>query len=492
MKTINLFVACPKDSDNLKSLKEDIKKKCLDLNVYFANTIKEEKEDKKIKVIPVTYDDPERREEVCKQIIKHRADIVLFLFDDVYDKYLLDELEYAVELSIKFHKPEPLVYVKKSNDNSINKDLVKKIAEILAEGGWIIEPFIDSGDLWSKVLDKMERYFNQYYSIRRIQRKAKRRYYILPLLLVISLILGVVFLIKWRNAESKKLLIFGGGSARNYIEDTYLNQDSNIEKDKLIRVKPKLWWYAPMPSADAYRMIAENIINLEDDYKKSLYYPVIISASKADTNSYFRRSLSVDGFRKKGIVIGIHLGNDTLVVYGPKSDSILNSNYIDRLKLDSLILDTTLSVWRTSPNSGTFNAYCNDSICPSLKNRQNMEVFSDKGIIDSIRWIALGSAHYRPTNDTSNMFYSIVKDSSDCVYKPTFIYFVLYKDKKSNNYMLPTAMLEFLDRIHVLNKTFDSNNNPLFVDGQINPIIMTMIKTDTTTMLFDGFHSNKK
>lgn len=62
MKTINLFVACPIDSDNLKSLKEDIKKRCLELNVYFANTIEEDKEDKQIKIIPLTYDDPERRD----------------------------------------------------------------------------------------------------------------------------------------------------------------------------------------------------------------------------------------------------------------------------------------------------------------------------------------------------------------------------------------------------------------------------------------------
>ena len=121
MKTINLFVACPIDSDNLKSLKEDIKKRCLELNAYFANTIEEDKEDKQIKIIPQTYDDPERREEVCKKIIKHRADIVLFLFDGVYDKYLLDELEFAVERSVQFHKPEPLVYINKNNNNPTNK-----------------------------------------------------------------------------------------------------------------------------------------------------------------------------------------------------------------------------------------------------------------------------------------------------------------------------------------------------------------------------------
>lgn len=498
MKTINLFVACPKDSDNLKSLKEDIKKKCRDLNVYFANTIKEEKEDRKIKIIPVTYDAPERREEVCKQIIKHRADIVLFLFDDVYDKYLLDELEFAVERSIKFHKPEPLVYVNKNNDHFTDNDLDKKITEILAEGGWVYEPFYEPVDLWRKVLDKLERYFNQYHSIRRIQRYAKWRYYGLwigSLLLVVSLILGAIFFRNWKKAESKRLLIVGGGSARAYIEDSIFHKQGSLST--------KFWLYAPLPSGDAYRMMAEEVINIQNtDYKSHPYFPIVISAGKAKSDSVFRRTIRPDQFIDKGIVIGMYLGNDYLVAYDGNQaidDSLIGANSTIKAsdlnmiisKQDSLlrVKDTInlISIFTTNNNSGTLNSFRDNgcynivsyiTICDSVKYGR---VFSDIDTLSKCdKWIALGSNYYHPQY-TSNVTPLVVHDNNgDTITKPVYIYFMLYKDKNgdknSPTYILPHATKRFLKSMNMRLTLIDSIQ---YNKG---------LKIDTSTILYDNIY----
>lgn len=532
---INLFVACPQKTSKLRKQKEFIKKKCLESNTDSANEFYNQEELNKdsakeksiVNIKPVTYDDPERREEVSKQIIEHRADIVVFLFDKDYDECLLDELKLAVEQSIKFHKPEPLVYIKKeketgandiANDNDAidnddpNKEIdkFKKVREVLAEGGWRYDPFEDTDDLWNKVKDKIDRYAHSYNSIREIQKLNKKKYYgfriglpFLSLCVILSVVFGIIFYRNWKNAESKKLLIFGGGSARNYIEDIYLNlnQDSIPEDTvKLIKVNPQLWWYAPMPSADAYRMIAENILNLDDDYKKSLYYPIIISAEKANTDTYFKRSLTESKFREKGVVIGVSLGNDTLVVYGSDSffDSDINASILDSFVLNPFI--DNISIMKTSDNSGTFKAYYNDSTCPNLKNLVDKPdlIFSDNSVIEKDKWIALGSKHYWPANGKLNPRFVYIDKEGQKEYlsKSIYLYFVLYKDKNSDNYVLPTATLEFLDRIHVSDSIVDGNNNHLIIknkkDKQINPDIVSSIIVEKTTILFDKFYIEKK
>lgn len=504
MKTINLFVACPKDSDNLKSLKESIKKKCLNLNVYFAEKIKEENEDRKIKVIPVTYDDPERREEVCKQIIKHRADIVLFLFDNVYDKYLLDELKYAVELSIKFHKPEPLVYVNKNNDNSTNIDLDKEIAEILAEGGWIFEPFIDSGDLWGKVLDKMERYFNQYYSIRRIQRKAKWRYYSLPLAIVMIIIGVACFACRplLRNkVESRQLLIMGGGSAINYIVE---HAPTLKSKDDLNTIR---WHYAAMASGNAYGLIAEEVIKNYDGYKSHPYYPIVLSAQRASENDFLKTSNNKGDFNKTGIVIGVFLGYDWLVAYGsneafPKPDSIIRVDLLNKIiadqvlllksQLDSVANDSIVSnarvkikpttIYTTSENSGTLNTYkeiCDSSIIQY--NDLEHHIFSDIVTLSDNQgkeWVALGSKYYHPL-DISNAVSLTLHDSIDrIILKPIYIYFMLYRQDEA--YILPRATKRFLKKIQLPDTMIDSLNNTETVARIIND----------STILYDNIFKN--
>lgn len=504
MKTINLFVACPIDSDNLKSLKEDIKKRCLELNAYFANTIEEDKEDKQIKIIPLTYDDPERREEVCKKIIKHRADIVLFLFDGVYDKYLLDELEFAVERSVKFHKPEPLVYINKNNNNPTNNDLDKDIAKILAEGGWISEPFIDSEDLWRKVLDKLERYFNQYHSIRRIQRNAKKRYYGLWIGLPIVAAFAVAFFFAWKNAEINRLLIVGGGSARRYVEGSILKKPNGL--------KTLIWLYAPMPSGDSYRIMAEESIKNYEKYQDRPYYPIVLSAQKASEKNFLRTSRR-DDFKKTGIIIGIQIGEDYLVAYGSKnaipnemiiSDTAILSTSIDSIIKKQLLLSSSSIVdsttekkqtvfYTTSENSGTLNSYF--KVCDSLKLREYLSMceaskegrrsFSDidslpKEKNDSI-WIVLGSKYYYPKNTIMKPL-TVLNNEKNVQSKPIYIYFMLYKDKDSDTYILPKSTKRFLKKI------VENDDKLLNEIRRINSKNTSVINiNDTTTILYDSF-----
>ena len=273
MKTINLFVACPEDSDDLNALKEEIKKLCHKLNDEYA----EKKMQEEVNIIAVTYMNPERRKEICKEIIKYRADIVLFLFDDAPDENLMDELRITVERSNTFHKPEPLVFIKtgkKKKDDDSRDDLREDINEILAKGGWLYELFTDKHDLWQKTRYKIEQYFHSHDIIRKIQRWSKIWYYFLMGLCVVIPAIIIWLSFSLHKAESKRLLIVGGGSARAFFEDSIFHEKGSLST--------KFWLYAPLPSGDAYRMMAEEIINISNsDYKSHPYFPIVISAGKA-------------------------------------------------------------------------------------------------------------------------------------------------------------------------------------------------------------------
>lgn len=479
MKTINLFIACSTSSETLSVQKERIVKLCKKLS---AELSKEEQ----VTINSVAYDDLERRMKVFNNYIKRKADIVVFLVDNDLGSFLEEELEQAVRRGRIYHRPELLVYV----SENIQEEPKQKIENILERGGWLYDRPSNTDDLLADVEKRIRGYVYSYDSIRKKQ-SSFRLWSWIACLLAVSAIVGCALLgyLYHTKPESKKLLIFGGGSARNYIEKRYLTPQGQDSINRLIKANPEMWWYAPMPSGDAYRMIAENIINLEGDYKNSLYYPMIISAGKADSASSFTSYLEKNQFREGGVVIGVHLGNDTLVVYG--SDSMFDAPFIFHSTLDSLIRykDTELTIRKTSDNSGTFKAYFNDKICPSLRDYTNKPdlFFSDQTLIEDKRWIALGSAYYRPKNDLNSISRSFVKDSSDYVFKEIYLYFVLYKDRSTDTYLLPTATLEFLDKLKITDRIIDTIGNSLIKNGQINPKITSRIISETEAILFDEF-----
>lgn len=474
MKTINIFIACSLQSEILTDQKMHLARKCRELNTELAEIGKD------FYINPIMYENPERRMEVFKKHIKH-DDIVIFMIDNERDAVLVDELVQAVNLNIVLNKPEVLVFASDKIKN--NKEYDNEIKQICADGGWLYEPLKNTEDLWDNVKEKIYRYVRSYKKIKKLRSLSSARYYglrhLLPFMFVllgISLVLGYRY---YKSAETKRLLIVGGGSARNYIEDSSLKQKHGNNTD-LVKLNPDFWWYAPMPSGDSYRMIAEEIINLESDYKSRPYYPIIISAEQAKEDTLFRRTIDTSYFREKGYVIGIHIGDDYLVAYGDNGafdeyKNLINSNgtiyeeYLDLIINDQAQRlknnDTTslIKIFTTNKNSGTLNAYLDTLRFKHTGLNNYMEVRDSKQLkqifssIDSLninkKWLVLGSRYYKTKNvdaipltvlDTK---YDMIHDTiiHDTIKKPIYVYFLLYKDNDS--YRLPDATEDFLRTI---------------------------------------------
>lgn len=452
MKTINLFIACSTTSDILNDQKEAVVTLCKKLSVEYAE------KGERLTINPVAYDDLERRMQVFNNYIRGKADIVVFLLDKTLGPFLEEELNLAVDRYRMYHRPELLVYL----SDRIDDDARKKTEEILEEGGWLYDIPKDKDSLVADVEKRIKGYVTSYENIRKEQKRIKiRRWWWVYLLATIAIFFSVFFPLYQKQkqalerAESKRLLITGGGSARNYIEKKYLGDIP------LIKLNPDFWWYAPMPSGESYRIIAEEIINFgkDEDYKTRPYYPIAISAEKVTKDSVFRKNVSYEVFKDRAIVAGIHLGYDPLVVYS-NSKTILDSSYLNCSKLKELTQKESLLVLRTSSTSGTFRSYTSTSVCPSLlKEQNNLPLFSDSDTLSKRyfekEWLALGSLYYGP-KDPDLTSAIVLNDKEEIEQKPICIYFLLYKDKESNKYALPDATKEFLTKFQETDTIFNS------------------------------------
>lgn len=444
---INIFVACSSSSENLNEKKEELMKMCNDMNIEFAE------KGQCFAISPVSYEDLERRMFVFSDYINNKADIVVFLIDETLGPFMEEKLQLAAGRAYSHTKPELLVFVSKD----IDKEQEQKIREILKKDGWLYDQLDSTQNMLANVKKRIKGFVGEYENKRRKRIKNQITHWFVVGLVILLSVWGGYKIINLRKQieklETKRLLIVGGGSARNYIEEARL---TGKEKEKgLVKLKPDYWWYAPMPSGDSYRIIAEEIINFGVDYKKRPYYPIVISAERITNDSIpFRKNKTIEQFRDKAIVAGIQLDNDTLIVYSA-DNTILDSDSISCSKLNNLIQDTTIITLRTSVNSGTFKSYVDNSVCPDLNKVKNrLRFFSDTDVLSKQyqgeKWLALGSRYYRPKDE--GVASSIVYNNNDCIAKkPICVYFLLYNKKTDTSsvkeYILPDATKEFLNKI---------------------------------------------
>lgn len=455
MKVINLFIASSATSELLNKQKEALAKKCKELNTEFA----EGNIDYYIK--PIAYEDLERRMEVFENHVEN-DDIVVFLVDGTKDPNLEEKLKVAAEKYRAGSKPELLVFV----STKIDEEYEQKIKGILKAKGWLYEN-LDSHDddvFLTNVENRIKGYIAQYDE----RRKQRTKWYIA--LIIIFFIVGAMLYLLFvnlnlnRQLETKRLLIVGGGSARCFIEEALLKQKNGLSTE--------YWLYAPMPSGDAYRMMAEDIIN-NKDFNKHPYFPIVVSAGRANEDSVFRRTIEKERFIKHGVVVGVYLGNDYLVVYRGNEalrdvvkfeDSTIKMTILDSLIKNQIPLllkgkdSLNTIIYTTNKNSGTLNSYrnagCNSldayiGLCDSLKRGYIFSGIDSLSSLTSQKWIAFGSKFYRTLDDTTKLSPLTVLDNNDKIIpKPVYVYFMLYKDK-DDQYKLPNATEKFLNKIGV-------------------------------------------
>ena len=455
-KHINIYIVCSTKSDVLKEQKEAIIELKNELNEEYARV------GKKIIIHTVGYDAPENEDVVSNKFIHGNAQIVVFLFGKSFSPREINRMESKLECALNnyknFRRPEILVYFPKDAEEELNKN-AEKLKKILETEPINIKLFEDddSKDNENKkgkhaklkkfVRDNIHTYINSYKIMQDINKGAKRRYYGLRIGLPIAIIAIIfTYFISKHIWSQPRLLIAGGGSAKNML-DSLANKNVTDGAFKI---------YAPLPSGSAYWLLnEETIMNVKDnDYHNRGYYTILLSAGKAyeldflrygDTNMETRRPANLE-FRKTGVVMGLHMGFDSLMVFS--KGVVLNDSITCNSLRDMIGKINKAYLYTTSKESGTLKQY-KKYVDSTIKFNQE-KLFSQNKIM-SDTFIALGSKYYKPQNDS--MFSTVVSDANP---KPTYIYFMRYRNAKTNTYDLPKQTKDWLGDIGIPETLIDS------------------------------------
>ena len=466
-KRVNLYIVCSTKSDVLLDQKRSIISLCQKLNKEYAL----QNSGDVVNITAVGYDDPENEGVVSKKFIDRNADLVVFLFDKSHSEKERERMER--KLADALHKyrnnrrPEILVYLPKDAE----KTLSDKTRKLLGTQPINIKQFEDT-DLNEVVDHNIRAYVNSYEMIHNARREA-----ILTKIFAVFLafaLLGIIALltIMWVNAKKdvqierqKRILIAGGGSAKNFI----------VEKKH--NLKDRYWIYAPMASGNAYRLLTEETAM---DTLEKRYYTVLLSAGKTGDSSFFRndqvkknediKAQEVKRFRNFGVIVGVHMGMDSLVVYSSHVLSNKNNGSISISDLKDIYKKWKDHIYTTNENSGTLNAY-NNLINTKIKPNK---IFYSSETIEDTSWIALGSSNYHPKNDGNNIYKYIVKDEK-VEAKPIYVYFIKYRSQKDGSYTFPEEVKRFL-------------SGALYFDiPDLDNLTNNLVNSDSTNILFDVF-----
>ena len=224
----------------------------------------------------------------------------------------------------------------------------------------------------------------------------KRNYYkyLVALLLPVSLFLALLNF--YPRGENVHLLIAGGGSAANFID--------KYAKDSLKYFKGG--YYVHQPSRNAWSLLSEEVVTKQSVRK---YYPICVSADTINSEDLLDVA-KIEHFLAEGVVIGIELGYDTMVVSlqnHPKIVSKLSAECflnkeISVSTLSQLVKDTSsIKIFATNPGSGTRSNYAKALAKIGFELKDDLlSKFSQDTKIEKVRsvhqpYILLGSKCYQ-------------------------------------------------------------------------------------------------
>jgi len=283
--------------------------------------------------------------------------------------------------------------------------------------------------------------------------KRKKRFICCFVAIVIGVIgmWGGICLQQYRSSKMPKLVFAGGGSVANMIKDI-----SNGAVD-IKNYSNSI--YLDLPSKNAWSLLAEEVmINHTSDSVTNKFYPVCLSALKAE-DSAFHRIVTPEKFKEKGTVVSYYLGEDTLVVYTNddsmgENDQILIGELSKKVKEGCI--DTSVNVYITQEGSGTYLTYqelLKDTInidnCKGTLKWYDAKLLYKNLNAEEDKFIVLTSKHYTPEDIKGKCKRKVVMNErgDTTLTKAMYLYFAGYTNPNQPYISIPNEMVEFLKKI---------------------------------------------
>lgn len=257
------------------------------------------------------------------------------------------------------------------------------------------------------------------------------------------------------KAENPMLLIAGGGSVANFIEEqpgTLISNLANYPNG----------YFVHFPTKSAWKMLVEEVISRQDMIR---YYPICISATEATDKDFCSGLITTEMFVDKAIIVSCKLGEDSLAVYLPDTCAFIENNpkckatkRISVGQLKKLIESKEMNVYSTSFESGTRAGYCHILGIENSKLDEYLAgQFSEHSPYCSISknkkaFLLLGSQYYQ-MNDVRDDENALRLTVDTKYVKPMMIYFMAYRfshDRFSKGtYEIPEEIIEFLQHLGI-------------------------------------------
>lgn len=471
MKHINIFVA------GSKVLMEYRQRLVLWAN---QNNYNYRQSGKQIQLNVFSFTEAGDDQDTYNKIITETSDIVLFLVEGPIGEKTKEELMKAKEGFNRAHHPLILVFTNNADASSI----------AYLEGAMGRKYSIDfdsADDLIYKVNDRVEKYIESINqteddepahmskeTVNHDMNKSSNVSSKSIKTLSLSLLLAIcMFVIGWfmsllhnndqdstSGTSTPMLLIAGGGSVANYIEE---QPGTNIPK---LADYPN-GYFVHLPTMSAWKMLVEEVVSLQD---KRRYYPICLSAAEATDEDLCNAQISKQMFLDSAIVVSTKLGEDSLAVYIQKGSKFIDDNpkcildkHISVDQLKGLVFSKEINVFSTSVESGTRAGFCKVlGIDKSQIGEYLAGQFSEFSPLSSVSvgkkpYLLLGSKYYGMSAVQNDAIRLTVQ--SDYV-KPMMIYFMAYRES-GDTYKIPQETIKFLDHLnlHTLDNCISSDGS---------------------------------
>ena len=413
MEKVSIFFA---GSTTLSEERNQIKSLANDLNAKY--------EKKGVEVVVYTYEYLGENQDLYNRFIAKEADAAIFVLRERINEYTLEELRKAIESRQKHGHPHILVFLHADADSiERNKEIRDTIKKHLGRQHYI--DYKNSEDLKTKTRDRIVPIAEEHLKRNRIIKA------ICACAIVLALIsMGILSYLRYSNSEL--LLLAGGGSVANYIEEyKQINLDKR-ENTTCLRMGSKLAW----------PLLAEEGLNLSKaEHKRMKCVPVIMSAGKADLNDLVK-ICDPNKLRNSLFIMECLLGNyDTLAVYidNKRYTDLVDVGFATNVSISVDNLAELLKTWQssadifsTSPESGTRNVFkqllegkgyivtservetFHENVVPTYKYPEGAHVF-------------LGSTSFYPKQVRGSLHKLILTNSDGGVCtKDLYIYFPAY------------------------------------------------------------------
>lgn len=468
MKQINIFMAGAKGLHDYRNAL-----------VLWANkkNYTYRKDKKNVQLNLCSFSEAGDNQSIYNKLITQSSDIVIFIVEGKLGTKTQRELMLARESLFTNKHPQIWVFTK-DPDEKTTTYLEGALGERYAVD------FISSEDLVNKVDDRTDDF------MRTLTLPPRHLWHwIVAAASVVAMLIGwyightcapcAPVALEPDSSNQKMLLIAGGGSVANFIEE---RPGSKIPS---LADYPN-GYYLHFPTKSAWQMLKEEVVSLQDTRR---YYPICISATEATAKDFCDGLITEKEYTDKAIIVSCKLGEDSLAVYVKKDCDFLKRhrsncnkpNHISIKQLKELIESRSMNVYSTSLGSGTRAEYCKILKYSDAQLSDYLAgPFSESSPMSSIPnnkkdYLLLGSQYYGMTAIKGETARLTVESKSA---KPMLIYFMAYK-KGNEMYYIPNETICLLQELDLTSFI----NDYVSEDGTVHTRNMHEVIYDTSALL---------